>query len=226
MGWNSVLVEPVKALLGQVGNFISRLAFVILILIVGWLIARFIKYLIIRLLKLITLDELADKAKINEVIQKGGISYTLSELIGIGCYWIVILITLVLVVNALGLSTAADLLNRIVLYIPNVIAAVFILVLGLFSATLLSNLVQTVAANAGIAQARLLGKVSEVITVVFAIIIALEQLQITGILIIERIILILLASMGLAVALAFGLGCKEIAGKYVHDLIERVKSKK
>jgi len=226
MDWSSVIIEPVKALLGQIGNFISRLAFIFLILLVGWIIAKVIKDLITRLLKLIKLDELADKANINDVIQKGGVTYTLSELLGIASYWIVMLITLVLAVNALGLSTAADLLNRIVLYIPNVIAAVFILVLGLFAATLLSNLVQTVAANAGIGQAKLLGKVSEVITIVFTVIIALEQLQITGILLIERIILILLASMGLAMALAFGLGCKDIAGKYIHDLIERVKSKK
>ena len=226
MNWNSVLIEPVRSLLGQVGDFVSRLLVIVLILVIGWLIAKFIKGLITRGLKLVKLDELADKAKVNDVIQKGGVTYTLSELIGVGCYWIVMLITLVLAVNALGLTTAAELLNKIILYIPNVIAAVFILVLGLFAATLLSNLVQTVAANAGIAQSKLLGKVSEVITIVFAVIIALEQLQITGILLIERIILILLASTGLALALAFGLGCKDIAGRYIHELIEKVKTKK
>jgi len=226
MDWNSVIAEPVRSLLAQVGDFISRLILIIFILVVGWLIAKVVKDLITRFLKLIKLDEFVDKANVNDVIQKGGVSYTLSELIGLASYWIIMLITLVVSANALGLTTAADLLNKIVLYIPNVVAAVFILILGMFAATLLSNLVQTVAANTGIGQAKLLGKVSEVITIVFTIIIALEQLQITGILIIERIILIILASLGLATALAFGLGCKEIAGKYVHDLIEKVKAKK
>ncbi|MCM8770782.1 MAG: hypothetical protein NC936_02810 [Candidatus Omnitrophica bacterium] len=226
MDLKSTLIEPVRTLLGQIGNFVANLLLFIFILVVGWLIARAIKWLIIRVLKAIPLDKWADDAKITDVIQKGGITYTLSELIGVACYWIVILVTLVFAVNAIGLSTAADLLNKVILYIPNVIAAVFILILGLFAATLLSNLVQTVAANAGITQAKLLGKISEVITIVFAIIIALEQLQITGILILERIILIILASLGLAVALAFGLGCKEIAEKYIRDLLEKVKSKK
>jgi len=223
MNWNSVIVEPLVRLLGDIASFIPRLIAVIIILVAGWLIAKVIKELITRALKAIKLDELKS---VTNVIQKGGITYTLSELLGIAAYWIIMLITLVLAVNAIGLTTAAELFNKIIFYIPNVIAAVFILILGLFAATLLSNLVQTVTANAGISQSKLLGKVSEVITVVFTIIIALEQLQITGILILERIILIILASTGLALGLAFGLGCKELAGKYVHDLIEKVKAKK
>lgn len=89
-----------------------------------------------------------------------------------------LLVTFVVAINAIGLTVAADLLNRVILYVPNIIAAIFILILGMFVATLLKNIVQTAASNAGLAQAKLLAKVVEVTIIVFAIAITLEQLGI------------------------------------------------
>jgi len=128
-------------------------------------------------------------------------------------------------INAVGLTIAADLLNKVVLYIPNVIAAIFILVLGMFVATLMRNIVQTAANNAGLSQSKLLSKVVEVVIVGFAVIVGLEQLNI-GIRITELTLAIILGSLGLGLALAFGLGCKDIAGRSVNDLMEKLKSKK
>jgi hypothetical protein len=109
--------------------------------------------------------------------------------------------------------------------VPNVIAAIFILIFGMFVATLLRNIVLTASSNAGIGQEKLLAKIVEVIVMVFALAIALEQLSI-GARLIELTISIILASLGLSLALAFGLGCKDIAGKFVGELIEKVKTKK
>jgi putative Mn2+ efflux pump MntP len=136
-----------------------------------------------------------------------------------------LLVTFVAAINAIGLTVAADLLNRIVLYIPNIIAAIFILILGMFVATLLSNIVRTAANNAGVAQSKLLGKVVEIAVAVFAIAITLEQLGI-GAKVIELFITVILASIGLGLALAFGLGCKDIAAKFLNELIDNIKSKK
>jgi hypothetical protein len=135
-----------------------------------------------------------------------------------------ILVTFVVAVNAIGLTIAADLLNKIILYVPNIIAAIFILILGMFVATILRNIVRTTAVNAGITQVNLLSKVIEVVVIIFTIAIALEQLNI-GAKIIELTISILLGSIGLAVALAFGLGCKEAAGRSISELIEKLKKK-
>jgi uncharacterized membrane protein (DUF4010 family) len=95
----------------------------------------------------------------------------------------------------------------------------------MFVATLLSNIVRTAANNAGLSQAKLLGKVVEVVVAVFVIAITLEQLGI-GAKVIELFITVILASIGLGVALAFGLGCKEIASRFLSDMIDNLKSKK
>ena len=224
MGIQSVLLEPARAILTQIGQFLANVLLVIIILIVGWVISKIIKNLVTRLLRIIKIDDISDRIELDSLLAKGGITYSLSELIGVICYWLALLITFVVAINAIGLTIAADLLNKIVLYIPNVIAAIFILILGMFVATLLRNIVKTAANNAGLAQSNLLGKIVEIVIMVFAIAIALEQLNI-GARVIELTISIILGALGLGFALAFGLGCKDIAGKATAEFIEKLKKK-
>lgn len=222
--WQWVLLDPGKAVLTQIGQFIINLLLVIAILIVGWVVSKVVKSVVTKLLRMVKLDELSDRIELDALLAKGGINYSLAELIGIVCYWLMLLVTVVVAVNAIGLTVAADLLQKVILYIPNIIAAIFILILGMFVAKLLVNIVLTAANNAGLSQANLLGKVAEIITMIFVIAIALEQLNI-GTKIIELTISIVLASLGLGCALAFGLGCKEIAGKSVAEFMDKIKRK-
>ena len=132
------------------------------------------------------------------------------------------LITFVVALNAVGLTVAADLLQRIVLYVPNIIAAAFILVVGMFAAVVLRNIVRVSASNAGISQGILLSNICEVVIMIFAAAIALEQLKIGG-RIIDLTISIILGSFGLGFALAFGLGCKGLVGKSVNEFFSKFK---
>lgn len=222
--WQVVLLEPAKTVLSQIGRFLVYALLVIIILIIGWIIARLIKTVVTRVLRAVKLDKLSDRIELDSILAKGGITYSLSELIGVICYWLALLVTFVVAINAVGLTIAADLLNRIILYVPNIIAAIFILILGMFIATLLSNIVQTAASNVGLSQTKLLGKIVEVAVIIFAIAITLEQLGI-GAEIIKLTTSILLGSLGLGLALAFGLGCKDIAAKFTSELIDKLKRK-
>lgn len=222
--WQVILLEPARVVLAQIGQFLVNILLVIIILIIGWIISKAIKVVVTKGLRTIKLDELSDRIGLEALLEKGGIGYSLSELVGIICYWLAILVTFMVAINAVGLTVAADLLNKVVLYIPNVIAAIFILILGMFAATLLKNLVQTAANNAGLSQSKLLSKTVEVIIAAFVVFVALEQLGI-GIRITELTLSIVLGSVGLGLALAFGLGCKDIAGKYIDDVIDKLKKR-
>jgi len=222
--WQVVLLEPARTVLAQISQFVINALLVIIILIVGWLLSKLIKAIVSKALKASRIDKLSDDIGLNKLLSKGGITYSLSDLVAVICYWLGLLITFMVAVNALGLTIAANLLNKVVLYIPNVIAAVFILVLGMFAATLLRNIVQTAATNAGLHQSKVLAQVVETVVIAFAIFVGLEQLQI-GIRITELTVSIILGSLGLGLALAFGLGCKDIAGKFVAELVERLKKK-
>ena len=71
-----------------------------------------------KLLKLIKLDDLSQKVELDSILAKGGINIGLSDLLGIICYWLALLVTFVVALNAVGLTVAADLLQKIVLFIP------------------------------------------------------------------------------------------------------------
>ncbi|MFA5361832.1 MAG: hypothetical protein WC335_01105 [Candidatus Omnitrophota bacterium] len=223
--WGTVFLEPARAIIYNIGDFLGKFLLVLLILLIGWLIAKVIKSVVIKTFKSLKLDQLSEKIALHDLLTKGGIKHTLSELIGMICYWLVVLVAFVIAINSINLLIAAELLNRIILYIPNIIAAIFILVLGMFFATLLKNTVNTAATNAGLTQAGFLSNMVEIVVIVFTLMIALEQLNI-GARIIELMISIILASIGLGCALAFGLGCRDQAGRFVAELVEKIKAKK
>ena len=222
--WQVVLLEPARMVLAQISQFMVNALLVLIILLIGWLLSKVIRSVVTKFLKTAKINELSSRIELDKLLGKGGITYTLSDLIGVICYWLGLLVTFMVAVNSVGLTIAADLLNKVVLYIPNVIAALFILILGMFVSTLLKNIVQTAASNAGLNQGKLLAQVVETVVIAFAVFVGLEQLQI-GIRITELTISIVLGSLGLGLALAFGLGCKDIAGKFVAELAEKLKKK-
>jgi len=218
-------MQPVENMCGRVLGFLPTLISVLLILAVGWLIATLVEKGITRFLKLARLDSVSERIGIANVLTKGDINYTLSEIIGVLVYWLIMLVVVLAAVNALQLTVAAELLNQVILYIPNVIAGVFILVLGIFFANVIANTVRTAAATAGISQARTLGQVTQVVIIIFTIMEALNQLKIDT-LVIQLLIKAVLAALALGVGLAIGLGCKDIAARYVNQALESFKTRK
>ena len=217
------IFTPVKDLLLVGWNFFIKFLTAIVVFVVGWIVARLIKLIVIRLLKFLRIDSVAEKAKISDFLSKGGIKYTLSEIIGIIIYWVILLGVLISSLNILALTGVTNLLDKFLGYLPNVIGALIILILGTFISVFIASIVRTTLANVGVAQANLLSKVSQAVILIFAIIIALDQLKIGTVLI--SAMSIILAAIGLGLALAFGLGCKDIAAKFVSDLLEKIKQK-
>lgn len=225
MNWQDVVIGPVKSMITRILNFIPTLIGALLILLVGWFVAKALEWVVNKALKAVKVDNLSETTGIADILEKGEIKKSLSELIGAIVYWLVMLTVLVTAVNALGLTTAAELLDKLVLYIPNVLGAIFILVLGIFFSSFIGTLIKTAATNARLTQSNALAQTSRVVVIIFAVIIALSQLNIkTAVL--DLTISIVLASLGIGFAIAFGLGCKDIVGKYVEDLVGKFKSKK
>jgi hypothetical protein len=109
--------------------------------------------------------------------------------------------------------------------VPNVIASVFVLVLGIFFANVVANAVRTATATAGVQQARSLAQFSQVIIIIFTVIESLKQLKVDTS-IIELLVKAILLALALGVGLAIGLGCKDIAYKHVSQLLDSFKPKR
>ena len=217
------MIVPLQSALNQLVTFVPSILGALAILLIGGMLAKLLEQLIVRGLKLISLDKIADQIQLSTMLARGGIRRRLSELIGAVVYWIVMLAFVMTALNALNLTVAAELFQHIVAFLPNVIAAVFILIVGVFAAAFLAATVRTAASNSGIVQAQLLGQAVQTVMVAFAVVAALQQLKIQFV---GEVFLIILGGMSLGCALAFGLGCKDLAGRWVNDVIAQLNTKK
>ncbi|MFQ5663441.1 MAG: hypothetical protein ACE5HL_06395 [Terriglobia bacterium] len=220
MNWQELFTEPVQEMWTKFLSFVPNLLGALVILLVGAIIARIIRTLVERGLRIARFDTLTERAGINQALQQGQIKATPSGIVGRLFYWIVVLLALAMAVNALGLTAATELLSKLVDYIPNVIAAVFILALGFFFGHLVRGFVQTLAGGVRAVNPETIGKVAQAAVIVFAVIVSLEQLHIATT-VINQAILVLLAALGLGLALAFGLGCKDMVKDWVEGLTRK-----
>ena len=131
-------------------------------------------------------------------------------------YWLVLLATLVIAFNGLGLTNITDLLGQLVLFVPKLIVALLILVFGAYFARFVGNAVFMYCRSAGVQDADLLGRLAQYAIVTFVVLIALDQANVGGA-IIRQSFLIILAGIVLALALAFGLGGQ----RWAAELLER-----
>ena len=218
------MLDPIMQTLTLFGEMLMerwpKLVATLLILIVGWIIAKIFKMGIARGLKLIKLDVVAEKAGIEGFLKKGGMKQTAVDLLASLVYWIAIIVVLMMVLHLwkidIGLSTT------LVPFLPKIFAALVILILGLFIASLIEDLVRATSANAGLRYSFILSKLIKWILIVFVVMTAIQQLEIqTEFLSIG--FLIILGSVGLGMALAIGLGAKDAVGKRVEIWIEHLE---
>ena len=106
-----IVADPVKAMLIKVWSYVPAILGAIVILVVGWIVAKFVEAIVVRALKAARLDVVSDKAGLANMLAQGDIKWTLSELVGVMIYWVVILSVLASALSALNLTVAGDLLS-------------------------------------------------------------------------------------------------------------------
>ena len=222
--WENLIVEPVREMLTKIMAYLPVLLGALLILIVGWIVAKIIRSIVNGVLKVVRFDVLADKAGISEVLRKGNLKITARQVVSGLVYWLVIIMVLVMAANALGLPKASDMLSSLFAYIPKVIAALLVLVVAMFLANFVSGIVQTVAGNSKLPKPQLLASISRWAIIIFALTISLAQLGIAPLLV-TATFNIILGGIVLALALAFGLGGKDAAAKYLDELKQKRSGK-
>lgn len=199
--------------------FLPNLMAAVLIFFIGWFIARIARTIIIRLLGAVKFDTLTEKAGLNALLTKGNISKTPQELLAMFIYWFLMLIVIVASFDALGLPVISELLNKILLYIPNVIAAMVVLIFGAILSNFVSALILPMATGLGEETASFLAKIAKYAVIILAITMSLQQLNIAPA-VVTTAFSILFGALCLALALAFGLGGRDAAAAYLQKLRE------
>lgn len=219
----TVVTGAWNAFATKITSFLPELIGAIIIFVVGWIIARLVKLGVEKLLKLVRFDKATEKTGVREFLKKGDIVKAPSEIISSLVYWFIMILVIIASMDAVGLPIVSGLLDSIFLYIPNVVAAIIVLILGFLLGNLLSAVVRTAASNAGLKNAEGLGKLALYAIVFFSGAIALIQLGIGEDIVVSAFGLVFGAA-ALALALAFGLGGRDVAAEYLKRWLEEKKT--
>jgi hypothetical protein len=209
-----ILLETAHEFLHQIAAFLPRLLLALAVVAVGWLLAKAVRFAVERGLRAVNFTVLTERAGTDNFLAQAGLRGDTTTLFGLVAYWVVILATLMIAFNGLGLTYITDLLGRVVLFTPKLLVAMLVVVFGSYCARFAGGAVQAYCEDAQIPDADLLGRIARYLIVIFVIMIALGQIDVGGD-IVQRTFLIILAGLMLALALAFGLGGKEWAAAMI-----------
>lgn len=211
-----VMLEPVRVFLRQMGDFLPRLAIALVVLVIGYFIAKAVKFAIVKGLRAVNFNVMTERAGIDGFLRAGGIRSDGTEILALLFYWVVILVALVIGFNSLGLAYITDLLSQVLLFVPKVMVALLILAFGAYFAGFIGHAVTAYCKKVHLQDAELLGRILQYAMLTFVVLIALDQVNIGGD-IVRQTFLIVLAGLVFALALAFGLGGKDWAA----EMLER-----
>ena len=214
----TLIINPIREMLGQVTGFIPTLVSGLFLLVVGIFVAKFIRDLVHRVLREIRLDKIADWLGVSNVLHKGGVRYKLSDLITSLVYLIMIVVFIFITVQTFGLTMMTDLMYRIMGYVPKVLSGIIVLVLGLILAKVVSKIIHATAHATDLPNPKFLERVSRWAIILYTVTISLEEFG-YGALLEGKYFDMVFAGIVFAFALAFGLGGKDAAVKYLerHD---------
>jgi hypothetical protein len=215
-----VFVASLTSFWTQLAGFVPQLLAALVLLFVGWILANLARTGVVKLLDVLRFDHLAEKTGIEAFLKQGNLEISLGRLIANLAYWVVIFIVIVTVANSLGLHVVADLFNKVVLYLPNIIVAILVLVFGVLVARFINRLVFAYLNNIGVQGALTISTLSEYAVIIFVVFVALEQLEI-GTNLLTAAFQIGFGAIGLAFALAFGLGGREWAASVIKRMTEK-----
>lgn len=198
--------------------FLPEVLIAVLIVVIGWIIGGILQNIVVRIFKTLKLNEALDAAGADTLVEKAGYKLKAGVFVGALVKWFVIIIFFVTALDVLGLNEVTVFFRDVVLgYLPRVIVAVLILLVAMVVANLASASVSAAARAGGFSSASLLGSVARYAILLFAILAALSQLEVAPELV-QTLFMGIIFGASLAFGLAFGLGGKEAAAKYINKM--------
>jgi hypothetical protein len=201
--------------------YLPQLLGAIVILIVGWIVAKLLESGTETILEKTRFDMAVDRGGVRAALARTGSNLDPSSLVARLVFWIVFLVAILMAANALGLTAVANMFERLIAYIPNVIVAVLIIVMGMVIGEFVKDLI--LASVGSLSGVNPVAHVAKIAIMTLAIFMALDQLGIARNIVVTAFTLVL-GAVALAAGLAFGLGNRELAGEYMRRWVERAEN--
>lgn len=216
--WTSSVQNSWLTIWDKFINFLPNIIGATIILIIGWVVGILATLLIDRLFRIIGLQTLFEKAKVEDVLKKANANKDATEMLSAVVKWIVYLVALIAAANVLQLPNVASFLDSILAFVPQVVAAGIILLIGLILANFLSAVMKASLSASDLGSADTVALITRYAIIIFAFLAALAQLGIASSMI-QTLFLGLVAFLAIAGGLSFGLGGQGVA----KDLLEHIR---
>jgi hypothetical protein len=212
--WGEAVMTSAAAALAMFLGVIPRAIGFLIILTIGWIIASLLAKAVAALLRAIHFNDLATRSGLAGFVRSMGVHTDSAGFLAIVAKWFVRLITLVVAFDALGLPAVSQVLQQLLLWLPNLVVALVVLVITGLAANALQGLVRGATAEADFGNPSLLANAAQMLVWAFGIVVAVNQLGIATTLV-NTLFMGTVGAVALALGLAFGLGGRETAGRIV-----------
>src|ERR671933_2852287 len=213
--------DRLQASFAQVfGELIPALLGALIIVFAGYLLARVMEKLVERFLRRIRLNNLLERGGVTQAVERSGSEVNPTRVVANLVFWLVMFAVLLVAANALGLQSLANVFSELVGYIPSVIAAIVIILVGIVLGGFVGGLI--LASAGALYGGAALARVGRFGVILLAVFMALQELGIATD-IVTTAFAILFGAIALALALAFGLGNRELAGEVTREWYEQYR---
>jgi small-conductance mechanosensitive channel len=208
------MFQPLQNALSTFLSYIPQLIGALIILIVGYIVAKVLQAVVGRVLQGIGFDRWMERGGIKQFFDRAETNQTPASILGALVFWFVFIIAITMAADALGIPQVSVVLAQLIAYIPNIIAAILILILAALLANFISGIVR------GATGSDILASIAQYAIIVYAVFAALTQLGV-AVQLTANTFLIVLGAVALAGAIAFGIGGREVA----QDILEKAYSR-
>ncbi len=208
-----------------VGSFLPSLFGAILLVLLGALVAKLAEKLVRKVFEIVNVDKLQKNKAVKKTLDDNELNIDVTNLAGRITFWVVIIIFALAATEVLGLNAMSDTIRDLLAYLPSVLAAAVVLTVTIAGARLLRDAILAGLRRMSVDYANPIANISYYVLLVFGVLMALSQLGFDTTIIANNVTIIV-AGIVLALALAFGLGGREVAGRIVEQMYENTADTK
>ena len=217
--WQELFAESFRETMHGIALFLPRVMVMLMLLVIGLLVGWIVKMFLLRVLRTLRLDAVSERAGLALALQRAGIKRSASQLVGLTAFWLIFLFFAFAGLNVLAVTAASDVMHLMLQYLPHLLAALLVLLAGWLLANFLSQATLIAAVNAQFFGARFVAAAVRWGVLSLTMAMVLTQLGIAKEVVVAAFS-IAFGGIVLALALAFGLGAKEHAKKFLDRTLE------
>ncbi len=220
---NTTFFARLQSSFEELYQYVPALFGALVILFAGYLLARLIGRATEKVLRRIRFNKILERGGVMQAVERSGSHMNPTRVVSNVLFWAVMFSVIVIAANALGLQSLANVFSELVSYIPSVIAAIIIILVGIVLGDFVGGLIM--ASAGAIHGVPTLSRVGKGGVVILAVFMALQELGVATD-IVTTAFAILFGAIALAASLAFGLGNRDLAGEVTRSWYQRYKAER